>query len=278
MKTLQINLKKYMPTILSFLACGGVVGTAIVASKDSLKASKALEERRKKEKILYAENEKYAVLNSPSKKEILLIYVKNYIPTILMGAGTMACILGSNGMNQKTQMGLISAYGLLNESYKDYRNKVIEKHGIDNHRQILDEIAVEKAEPPYVSANAFLSNTSINDKKLSAVQPKQLFYDEYSGRYFESTLVNVLEAEYHINRNFCLGKVVTANEWYEFLGIEQTIDGNEAAWYLGTEDELFWLDFDNSLAIMPDGTEYIRISMMEGPSLKWQEEFYELPF
>ena len=279
MKTLQINLKKYMPTILSFLACGGVVGTAILAVKNHEKAKENTTETIN----FYAGSNDEPYISTTkdadiSKKEKILLYAKAQIPTILMGVGTMACILGSNGMNQKAQMGLISAYGLINESYKDYRNKVIEKHGIDNHRQILDEIAVEKAEPPYVSANAFLSNTSINDKKLSAVQPKQLFYDEYSGRYFESTLVNVLEAEYHINRNFCLGKVVTANEWYELLGIEQTIEGNEVAWYLGTEDELFWLDFDNSLAIMPDGTEYIRISMMEGPSLKWQEEFYELPF
>lgn len=271
------TIKRYLPTILSFLACGGVVGTAVLAVKNHEKAKEQMIETIN----FYAGDNKDEPYLSTTKdadiseKEKLIIYAKAHIPTALMGIGTMACIMGSNGINHNVQAGMISAYGLLNESYKDYRNNVIETHGVKEHKRIIDSIAVEKANPPYLSSMGFVTHSQLNDADISKTQPKQLFYDEYSRRYFESTLSQVIEAEYHINRNFCLGKVVTANEWYEYLGIEQTIEGNELAWYLGTEEELFWLDFDNTLCVMPDGTEYISISMVEGPSLKWQEEeFY----
>ena len=32
----------------------------------------------------------------------------------------------------------------------------------------------------------------------------RLFYDEYSRRYFESSVSRVLQAEYHLNRNFVM--------------------------------------------------------------------------
>lgn len=263
----KINLKRYLPTILSFLACGGVVGTAILAVKNQEKAKNDIRESQK--------TDHYKDYKPLTEKEKFIIYAKAHIPTALMGMGTMACIMGSNGINHNIQAGMISAYGLLNESYKDYRNSVIETHGVKEHKRIIDSIAVEKANPPYLSSMGFVTHSQLSDADISKTQPKQLFYDEYSRRYFESTLSQVIEAEYHINRNFCLGKVVTANEWYEYLGIEQTVEGNELAWYLGTEEEIFWLDFDNTLCVMPDGTEYISISMIEGPSLKWQEEeFY----
>lgn len=272
----KINLKRYLPTILSFLACGGVVGTAVVAVKNHEKAKNSIKESQTTEVLIVDMNEPVPYKNYKplTEKEKFIIYAKAHIPTALMGIGTMACIMGSNGINHNIQAGMISAYGLLNESYKDYRNNVIETHGVKEHKRIIDSIAVEKANPPYLSSMGFATNSQLNDADISKTQPKQLCYDEHSRRYFESTLSQVIEAEYHINRDFCLGKVVTANEWYEYLGIEQTIEGNELAWYLGTEEELFWLDFDNTLCVMPDGTEYISISMVEGPSLKWQEEFY----
>lgn len=48
-----------------------------------------------------------------------------------------------------------------------------------------------------------------------------LFYDGYSQRYFESKISQVLQAEYHLNRNFAIGADVTLNDFYLFLGIDR---------------------------------------------------------
>lgn len=268
MKTLQINLKKYMPTILSFLACGGVVGTAVLAVKNQEKAKSEMFNH-----LIPVEGEPIAVEKPLTEKEKTMIYVKAHIPTALMGIGTMACILGSNGMNQKAQMGLISAYGLINESYKDYRNKVIDMHGIEEHKRIVNSIAAEKANPPFINAMQSVNAPSLQATELSQKEPIRLFYDEFSRRYFESTLSAVIQAEYHINRNWCLGEIVLLNEWYEFLGLEQSVEGNELGWFMGSEDEYFWLDFDHEVKKLEDGTEYISISVDYAPNTRWQEEW-----
>ena len=56
------------------------------------------------------------------------------------------------------------------------------------------------------------------------------FYEPLSTRYFERTINEVLEAEYHLNRNFILRGEVSLNEFYEFLGLEKTDDGNKYGW------------------------------------------------
>lgn len=267
MKTLQINLKKNMPTILSFLACGGVIGTAVLAVKNQEKAKSEMLNH-----LITVEGESIDIEKPLTEKEKAKIYIKAHIPTALMGVATMACILGSNKLNRNQQAALISAYGLLNESYKDYRNKVIEFHGEEEHKKILKSIAAEKANVPYINSPGAFSAPSLNAGEYSKNDKEQLFYDYYSKRFFTSTLAAVIQAEYHINRNWCLGAIVLLNDWYDFLGISQTIEGNELGWYICAEDEYFWLDFTHEPGVLEDGTEYIIISMDYEPSLKWQGE------
>ena len=259
MKNIEVYLKKYAPTVLSFLACGGVVGTGVLAVKNYKKAN----ERITMEKIEQG--------RKLTEKEETRLYIQSQIPTILTATATMACIMGSNGLNAHYQAGLISAYGLINESYKEYRDKVIEFHGPEEHKRIIDSIAAENANPPYINARGAFSAPSLDASELSKEDQMLLFYDEFSKRYFRSTLAAVIQAEYHINRNWCLGEVVTLNEWYEFLGLEQTIEGNELGWFMGAEDEYFWLDFDHEVKHLEDGSFYVSISVEYPPTTDWQE-------
>lgn len=72
----------------------------------------------------------------------------------------------------------------------------------------------------------------------------RMFYDVYSDRYFRSTISRVLEAEYHINRNFVLGGIVSVADFYSFLGLSYEDGGDDYVWVM--EDDMYWIDFDNS--------------------------------
>ena len=102
-------VKRNASTILTGLgSIGGVVVTTITAVKATPKALRLIEETEKEkgEKLTKWETVKIA---SPS-----------YISTAGLCLVTMACIIGAEILNQKRQASLLSAYILLDRSYKDY--------------------------------------------------------------------------------------------------------------------------------------------------------------
>lgn len=170
-------------TILTCLGGVGVVATTILAVKATLKALQLMEE---------AKEEKGEEL---SKWEIVKVAGPRYIPTVLVGAGTLACIFGANVLNKRQQAALMSAYTLLDSSYKQYQQKVKEIYGEDAHQEIIDAIAAEKAENVGINAPSFVSNNA-------------LYVDDHCG---EPRL------------------------FYDFLGIEPTDYGSELGWAISDD-------------------------------------------
>ena len=206
-------IKKNVATILTGIGTAGVVITAVSAIKATPKALYSIEE---------AEKEKGDKL---SNKEKIITTTHIYLPTIIIGVSTIACILGANILNKKQQASLISAYALLQKSYTEYRDKVDELY--ENSSIVDKEIAKEVYD---------------NTKPSVSSDEKCLFYDMFSKRYFESNKVDVIAAEYHFNRNFTLRGYATLNELYEFLGVDK-IDGGDSMEYrcwLG----ILWLQLD----------------------------------
>ena len=75
-----------------------------------------------------------------TKKEIVKDCWKFYLPAAALGAGTIACILGSNALNKKQIASLTAGYMALGKAYQEYRQKVIENFGIEKEAEIHDQI------------------------------------------------------------------------------------------------------------------------------------------
>ena len=144
---------------------------------------------------------------------------------------------------------------------------------MEEHRKIINEIALENRHQVDLYVQGAFSNPSLNSSVLSGDDRLWLVHDGYSNRWFKAKLSEIMDAQYHLNRNLCLGDVVLVNDYYSFLGLEQTIEGNELGWYLGNEDDYYWIDFTNELKQTPDGTEYIDISVEYLPTADWQENW-----
>lgn len=110
-------LKRNAPTILSCLGAAGVVSTSIFTAKATTKASALIEQ------ATLEKGEKLEPL------EVINVALPVYIPAILSGVATVACIFGANTLNKNHQASLIAAYGMLDQSYKEYKAKVEELHG-----------------------------------------------------------------------------------------------------------------------------------------------------
>ena len=254
----QLFFRRNSSTILTCVAAIGVVCTAIATIKETPKALEKIEE---------AEKEKGEEL---TKVEKIVVATPSYIPAILIGAGTIACIFGSNVLSRQQQASLMSAYALVDNSYKEYKNKLKELYGEETHQNIVDAIAAEKSKDIVVRANGMVGSYDLALDK--ACGEPVLFYYEFGGKFFESTIEQVITAEYHLNRNFVLRGYSVLNELYEFLGLEPTDYGSEVGWAI--EDEFYWIDFDHRKTVLDNGLECYIIETPYGPSTDFQEYYY----
>ena len=97
---------------------------------------------------------------------------------------------------------------------------------------------------------------------------KQLFYDDFSGRYFESTMEDVIWAEYELNRTVSIYGGVYLNDFYDFLNIPTTDYGNYLGWSADSLSEMYWsswVDFEHVKTVMDDGLECYIIVMRYEP-------------
>ena len=244
----NLFLKKNSATILTVAAAGGVIATSVLSAKAAIKASRVLayKEAEKGEKLTFEETIS-AVWNI-------------YIPPVVAGVSTIACVFGANILNQRQQASLASAYALVDSSYKEYKAKLKELYGEEAHNNIVDAIADEKCDDAHISAGGL---TSAYMQEIESDAEPRLFYDEYSGRYFETTIENVLLAEYHLNRNYILRGFARLNEFYKFLGLESTDYGETIGWDIC--GETYWIDFNHRKAFIGDDNDGFECYIIEMP-------------
>lgn len=224
----KLYLKQSSSTILCCIAAVGVVGTAVAAAKATPKAMKLLKEAMN-------ENEKL------SKVEVIIIVTPIYIPAIAIGVGTIFCIFGANVLNKHQQARLMSAYTVLESSYKEYRNKIKQIMGEDGERKINNEIV----------------KTHLKNSDIHYADEEELFYDIYGKRYFNCTKQEVKDAEYYINRNMAVFYYSSLNDFYECLGLEKTDFGETVGWSVMGYDfyGYQWIDVELDRIKTDDGLE-----------------------
>ena len=130
MTNFNLFLKKYSPTILTYVGIIGVVATAVATGKAVSKAEKVLA----KEKVIKGQK--------LTPKETIKTAAPIYITPMLVGASTIVCILSANILNRRAQASLMSAYALLNTSYKEYKDKLKILYGEEVHKHVVESLAV----------------------------------------------------------------------------------------------------------------------------------------
>lgn len=234
--------KKATPTILTCISAAGVVVTVVLAVKATPKALKCIEKEKEVKNPENGEN--------LTRMETIAACWRCYIPAAATGIATIGCIFGANALNRRQQASLVSAYALASRSFTSYKRKVKELYGEEAHKKVMASLAAEKSTKPEISAGSLAQMTSLGFE--DANEEERLFYDAISDRYFQATISQVLQAEYHLNRKFAIGGgFITLNQFYEFLGISKVKGGDEVGWMVS--DGLYWVDFDHQKTVVDDG-------------------------
>lgn len=256
-------VRKYAPLALSCLATAGVVATAILSAKATPAAVELINAAKKDE-----------LVDENSKKEVFLTSIKAawkcYLPTAAVGTATIACIVGSNVLSSRQQVALMGAYAAVQKTYSNYKNKLKELYGEETHEAVMDAIVKEKCEDIDISAAGSFYSSSLDFGKETEPDVLRTFYDPISERYFETTTAKVIEAEYHLNRNFLLGGTVSVNDLYKFLGLKETVDGDKLGWS-SVDGDIYWIDFNHYVTTLDDGMEVHVIEPVFDPVIDFDD-------
>lgn len=242
----KLFVKRNGSTILAVIGGVGVIATSIMAVRETSKALKLIEDSKEEK------GEDLTVF------ETIKVAGPVYIPSILMGVSTIACIFGANALNKHKQAALMSAYALLDNSYKEYKSKTVELRGEDFNSCAREEIAKDR----YTGDD----NSDDNDKVL--------FYEEFSGRYFNSTMEDVLKAEYEINKRLSEWGAAYLNDFYALLKIPVTDYGDYLGWSRGGMYKMHWtqwLSFKHEKFKLDDGLEGYILTFSHEPIPDFEE-------
>ena len=263
MNNLQKFIEKHSSAILTGISIIGVGVTTGLTIRSTIKAIKIVEKEKQDKtifKTIYADNKSYQAPIVPKfdRKDIFLMTWKEYIPVAISGLSTILCIIGIHNLNRRTQASLISAYALLDNTYKEYRKKIQEEYP-DDPKVINFEHEIIKSK---------------FDKNMELDKDKQLFFDYQSMRYFESTLKEVKEAEQHLNDCLAEDGYVCLNEMYDFLELPKTPYGWQLGWSYIYSDTIYSEDdiklkFEYEPITMDDGLECTIITIKYPKSLEY---------
>lgn len=223
---------KNSPTILTGLGVAGLITTVVMAVRVTPKAMEIINEER----LDRADADENFIYGS-TKMEVIRLVWPCYIPTLVMGCATIACIIGANSINLRRNAALASVYSLTEATLKEYQAKVIETIGENKEHKIKDEIAKDQ-----------VRNHPLNDKEVILTgKGNTLCYDVISGRYFKNDIENIRKVRNDLNQEFLNGEMfISLNDLYYALGLSNTKMGDEIGWSI--DDGQIEFNFSSQLA------------------------------
>lgn len=219
-KTVALNTRNYIaknsPTILTGMGVAGLIGTTISGIQATPKAMRIIDANGPSRQ--YHEGN----FNAPelTKLDIVKLCWKEYIPTIMLGAVSIGCIVGANSINLKRNAALAGLYSVTNNKLEEYEAKVRELLGDKAHEKVVDDIAKDR-----------VLNTPANDHEIFRTGTGEtLCMDAWSGRYFMQDIEILRQSENKINKMLLQEPFASVNDFYYFIGLPDIAMGNEIGW------------------------------------------------
>lgn len=240
----NIKVKKYSPEILLVLGIVGVVSSAVLACKKTLKVNDILEEKQESiskvhtclEEHLDDYNEK------DSKKDLTIIYfqtglklIKLYAPAIGLGTLSILSIVNGHNILRKRNIAIAAAYTAVDRGFKEYRKNVVERFGENIDRELRYNIKAQEIEAEITDEKG---NTKIEKKEITIIDGNFVseyarFFDEYSNEWEKDSEYNLMflrRQQDYANELLKSRGHLFLNEVYDMLGIKRSKAGQVVGW------------------------------------------------
>ena len=201
--------KKQSPIILAAIGVSGFIGSAVMASKATIKARKA---------IAQTENDKSETL---TKFETVKVAAPYYIPAGLVIIASTGCIAGSVRISYRRQAALAAAYTLSRNQFNEFYQKTVETIGDKKTKAIEKGIESDKAK------------ACIGTSPNVVIEAGDVLARDFSfGREFSSNGNKILAAQNRINAKLCKSaeSYISLNDAWRELGIPTADIGEYMGW------------------------------------------------
>lgn len=231
-KNLGVVISKNSPTILTGLGVGGLMTTALLTGTATIKAVRLVDEVNHRN------------WNNPdcyelTKKEVIGLTWKFYIPALAMCVVTGACVIGSNSINQRRNAALAALYSLSETAFREYKTKVVEEIGRNKELKVRDGIAQDR-----------VTNNPVGDRTIIITgNGEVLCYDALSDRYFKSSAEKIRQQVLDLNYDLMTEMWLSLNDLYYAIGLPSTKLGDQ----MGFDLDKGKIEIDYSSQLTPDG-------------------------
>ena len=245
MHRIGFKIKKASPEILVAAGVAGIVTSAVMACKATTKAGAIKDELKEGMDQIneVANNPKVQNYTEEDKRKDTVIvytqaamkYIKLYGPSVLLGAASIVCIIGSHNILKKRNVALAAAYASIDKGFKEYRGRVIERFGEELDRELRYNVKAKEFEETTTDAKG---KEKISKTTVEVADPNT--YSEYA-RFFDDGCNGwTKDAEYNLmflkNTQNTANDLLKArghlflNEVYDMLGIPRSKAGQVVGW------------------------------------------------
>lgn len=259
------RVQKHVPEILVGAGVVGTVASAVLACRATLKVDDILDETSEKVDIIHEsvdsgktpDGRDYSV--EDSKKDLVIVYsqtavkfVKLYGPSVALGAASIASILSGHNILRKRNLALAAAYTVVDQSFKDYRDRVIDRFGETVDKELKYNLKATKFKDKEKDEET--GKTKTITKAGFVVNPSDVsgyarFFDKYTmdedGNSIpnpfwndvpEYNLMFLKAQERYANDRLRSQGRLFLNEVYDMLGIPRSKAGQIVGWVYDPEN------------------------------------------
>lgn len=242
--------KKYAPDALVGVGVIGIIATAVLASKATLKLSDVISENEDLiEKVESTRDRKteeeyptkdYELDKLKVKAQFLQALIRLYGPAALVGLVSIASFLGAHGIMRYRNTALASALAMAEQAFKKYRERVVDKYGpeqdqafvvggdVKKHKDGTKTVVIEDIDLSDIASQYARKFDSSNPNWQNGLNPN-LFFLRSQENY----------ANDRLRRNGHL----FLNDVYESLGFPATDYGQIVGWIYDTSRGDGYVDF-----------------------------------
>lgn len=248
----KLSIKSHSPEILAVAGVIGIVASTVLACKATIKAKDILEKGKEELDQLKAlevgecdetfeEDKKKALVVSKTKTGLQV--AKEYAPAVALGAVSITCMLASTNILKKRNVALASAYATLDNSFKNYRNNVIERFGEDLDKEFKYNVKSEEVEEKIVDEKGKEKTVKNAVTKVgpNLNSPFARIYDDGCRGWQKDAQHNLwflLQTQAWANQKLKSEGYLFLNDVYEELGFNKTKQGQVFGWLYNTEKSL----------------------------------------
>lgn len=250
----SVKAAEKAPTALVIVGAIGVIATAVLASKATLKVEPIVDElsvdlegvkdlRKDRSEEAYSANE-YNKDRAVIIGQGALKIAKLYIPTAVVGVMTLSAVLGGHTILARRNAALVAAYKAIDSAYSRYRKTVQEQLGEEGEREVYRKSVSDQTSEER-DLNEKIRKDETRKESIPGYSQYARFFDETCSQWSKTPEYNltylVTQQNYANNKLQSRGHIFL-NEVYDMIGIPRTQAGAVVGWVLSDKGDNF-VDF-----------------------------------